>query len=477
MKTPQRVAKNTFALLVSGAALHAFSFLAMVWLGRVLSPDSFGKINFAMAVASYFVLLTNFGLPLLGTRELAKDHSVAADLVAHVFLLRIVLAVCSFTLLSIVAWVLPNPGQDKLLILLFGGGIFFSALSIDWVFQAMERMEFIGIGRFLAGALFLALVFFFVSNDRQLVRVPVFQAAGGFLSAAALLSVFVSKYGFFRFTIHWARCKSLLVQALPLGVSILLIQVIYNIDTVMLGFLRSEAEVGYYNAAYKIILALILVGAVYFDAVFPIISRHYENSLDDLRALQAFNAKFMATAVFPLVLFSFCLAHPIIGFVFGEKYEPSVEAFQILTFTVGLVYLNMIYARGMWACNRQKQYVWIALAQASANVALNLLLIPPFGMTGAAASTVAAELLGLYFYHRDFNTIVRVPILDHIRKPLLACALMLPVFILSNRASQWLGLLVFLSGYGAILYGIGGITKKDVFVFFSIFRTQRSVHP
>jgi O-antigen/teichoic acid export membrane protein len=449
----------------------------MVWLGRVLSPESFGKINFAMAVVGYFVLLSNFGLPLLGTRELAKDPSPAADLVSHVFLLRVVLAVCSFMLLSIVAWVLPNPGQDKLLILLFGGGIFFSALSIDWVFQAMERMEFIGIGRFLTGALFFFLVFFFVSNDHQLLRVPVFQAAGGFLSAATLLYVYIVKFGFFGFTIRWDRCKSLLVQALPLGVSILLIQVIYNIDTVMLGLLRSEAEVGYYNAAYKIILALILIGAVYFDAVFPIISRHYESSRDDLRALQAFNAKLMATAVFPLVLFSFYLGHPIISFIFGEKYEPSVEPFQVLTFTVGLVYLNMIYARGMWACNRQKPYVWIALAQSSANVILNLLLIPTFGMTGAAASTVAAELLGFYFYHRDFNTIVRVPILDHIRKPMLACALMLPVFILSNRANQWLGPLVFLPGYGAILYGLGGITKKDAFVFFSIFRAQRSVHP
>jgi O-antigen/teichoic acid export membrane protein len=338
-------------------------------------------------------------------------------------------------------------------------------------------MEFIGIGRFLTGALFLFLVFFFVSNDRQLARVPVFQAAGGFLSASVLLSVYVSKYGIFRFKIRWDRCKSLLWQALPLGASILLIQVIYSIDTVMLGFLRNEAEVGYYNAAYKIILAMILVGAVYFDAVFPIISRHYESSRDDLRALQSFNAKLMATAVFPVVLFSFYLGRTLICWVFGEKYEPSVEPFQILTFTVGLVYLNMIYARGMWACNRQRPFVWIVLAQASTNVILNFLLIPLFGMNGAAASTVAAELLGFYFYHRDFNTIVRVPIIDHVFKPMLAFALMLPVFILSNLANQWLGLLVFLPGYGAILYGIGGITKKDAQVFFSIFTMRGSIHP
>ena len=258
MNTAQRIAKNTFSLMVSGSISHAVAFVTMVYLARVLGPDSFGKISFAMALVAYFTLLTNLGLPLLGTRELAKDHSRSHPLISSILVVRGTLAVISFSLMIVFVLILPKPNDYKHLILIFGIGLFFTSISIDWVFQAVEKMEYIGLGRMVAALIFLLLSVLFVRSQKQIMQVPLAQIAGLLFSSVLLLTLYFKRVARFRFAVNWSYCKDLLKQALPLGISLILIQMIYNVDTIMLGFLRPENEVGYYNAAYKVIMPLII---------------------------------------------------------------------------------------------------------------------------------------------------------------------------------------------------------------------------
>ena len=473
MNTARRIAKNTLSLMVSGSISHAVAFITMVYLARVLGPDSFGKISFAMALVAYFTLLTNLGLPLLGTRELSKDLSRSHSLISSILAVRITLAVISFSLMVGFVLILPKPIEYKHLILMFGVGLFFTSLSIDWVFQAIEKMEYIGLGRMVAALIFLLLAVLFVRDRQQIMQVPLAQISGLLFSSVLLLTLYFKSVSRFRFSIEWSYCKELLRQALPLGISLILIQVIYNIDTIMLGFMRAESEVGYYNAAYKVIMPLVLLGSVYFDAVFPVISKFYETSLDSLKQIQEYNAKLMCILLFPVVVISITGAKKIIMLLYGEPYHQSALPFQILVISVGLIYLNMIYARGMWACNRQNQYLKIVSGQVLVNIGLNFFLIPGFGMGGAAVATVFAELVGFYFYHRDFNRIVAIPIFRFIPKPFAACLLALPLMLIAYQANLYLAVALFLAGYFGFLYLIKGITKTDFADIASILKPDR----
>ena len=470
MNTAQRIVKNTLSLMVSGSVSHTVAFITMVYLARVLGPDSFGKINFAMALVAYFTLLTNLGLPLLGTRELSKDLSRSHSLISSILLVRSTLAVISFSLMIVFVLILPKPSEYKYLILIFGVGLFFTSLSIDWVFQGIEKMEYIGLGRMVAAMIFLLFSLLFVRGEQQIIQVPMAQIAGLLFSSALLLILYFKNVSRIRFSIEWSYCKELLKQALPLGISLILIQVIYNIDTIMLGFMRLESEVGYYNAAYKVIMPMILLGSVYFDAVFPVISNYYETSPDSLKQIQGYNAKLMCILSFPVVVVSIVGAERIIMLLYGEPYNQSALPFRILVISVGLIYLNMIYARGMWACNRQNQYLKIVSGQVFVNIGLNFLLIPRFGMSGAAIATVFAELVGFYFYHRDFNRIVAIPIFRFIPKPFAACLLALPLMLITYQANLYLAISLFLAGYFGFLLLIKGITKTDFTDIISIIK-------
>jgi len=83
-----------------------------------------------------------------------------------------------------------------------------------------------------------------------------------------------------------------------------------------------------------------------------------------------------------------------------------------------------IYARGMWACDKQNEYLKIVTFQGLANIGLNLFLIPSLGIIGAAVATVSAEILGFFFYYREFNKVVYIPIHNYIVRPLIAAVVM-----------------------------------------------------
>jgi O-antigen/teichoic acid export membrane protein len=431
----------------------------------MLGPIDFGKINFALAIVSYFILISNQGLNLFGIREVSRDRENVKKYIAAIGGLRLTLSFVSFVLLLMLTFSINKPQEIKILIILYGLGLFPTAIFFDWAFQGIEKMEYIGAARILNSVLYFVLVVLFVKSSNQLTLIPLLQIVGISLGAGLLILLFIKKFGFFRLSWNIKTYKNIIWNALPLGICMILIQVIYNIDTVMLGFMRSNTEVGHYNAAYKIILVLIAAGSIYFEAIFPVISNYYMTSLNSLRKLQEFTARISTIVALPLATGGTILARPIMILIYGSKYESGIIAFQILMWVVAMIYFNMVYAKGMWACNKEKEYIFIVTFQALLNIILNFFLIPPWGIVGAAISTLAAEFAGFFLYYREFNKIVSVPIHNYFLKPLLSIVIMtlfLQFLLLKTNMNIFLLIILGASIYFLSLYIMNGITRDDL---------------
>lgn len=474
MTTAQRILKNIASLLFSGIIAQVIAFAAVVYLARILGPGDFGEINFAIAIVSYFTLIADLGLPLLGTREVARDRSNIDYYLGNILTIRLCLAVLGFAFVLLFVTVLNRSLETKLLIILYGIGLFPFSLLLDWVFQGIERMEYIGLGRVAGSVIYTVLVLLFINNSTRLLLIPCFQVASSFFVTGLLIVIYVKACNIPRLNLDFTPWKKFLQQAMPLGISIILIQIIYNIDTIMLGFMKGNMEVGYYNAAYKIILPLIMIGAAYFDAIFPVMSNYYATSLDSLRKLQSYTVKLMVTISLPMAAGGTILAKPIMDLVYGPTYNDGILTFQILIWVPALICLNMIYARGMWACNKQNAYLKIVTGQGVTNIGLNFTLIPSLGIQGAAISTVAAECLGFLFYYRGFNKVVYAPIHNVILKPLIA-AIAMAMFL---RLGKDLAVFILIPGgmliYTIALYFMKGITVADVRLIKCIFGSRKA---
>lgn len=472
MNTAQRIAKNFFSLLFSGAVTELLGFSAIVYLARVLGPTDFGKINFAMAIIIYFALVTHLGLPLLGTREIARCKEKASDYFSNILLLRVCLAFISFFLLLLFIFLLEKPHEVKMLILLYGFGLFFSVLITDWIFRGIERMEYIGLGRIVSVAVYVALVFLFVSGREELLLIPCFQIAGSLLAALVLFIIFVKNFGKPKFVLDLSKSKKILRQAMPIGFSFFMIQIFYNLDTVMLGFMKGSEDVGIYNVAYKIIMVLIACVGLYPDTIFPIFSVYYKNgSLESLKRFMALSEKLMITLGLPLTIGGIIVARPLIITLYGPKYSEGIIAFQILILAVLIICFNINYSRGLLACNRDILYMAGVTLPAVVNIVSNFLLIPAYGLKGAAVATVLAEITGFLIMYKGFTKFMKVPFANYVAKPAIA-SLVMALFLRAGILWLDMNLILMIIGaaltYAASLYLIKGMTKEEINIIKSL---------
>jgi len=466
MTDSRKIIKNIASLLFSGFSSQFINFLVILYLARLMGPDGFGKINFAMAVSVYFTLGTTMGLNVLGIREIARAPSAAGEIFAPITQLRLVLFVILYALLVAL---LPFAGQPRdiaSLILLFSLAVLPTVFQTDWLFQGLEEMEYVGAGRLLYSLSYAALVLFLIKSARQLLTVPLCQLAAMSASVGLLLVIYVRRHGMFKIRWEPDRMFRLARESSHLGFSTLLIQAINNIGVVIMGLYGLVKDVGYYNASYKIIASIALAGALFFDAIFPVTANLYKTSLERLGRFQRRTLKLVALFTLPIGVGGVMLSREIIAFFYGPAYAPSAGVFGLLCWLPLISFLNTVYARGLWVCDCQSAYLRIVLAQVAVNLVCNLALIPHSGMYGVAAANVCAELFGFIFYYREFNKIVRVPVLAALWKPLLAScgmgvALQTAKLLLPDM-NVLLRIALGAACYALLIFAVGGLKWHKV---------------
>jgi O-antigen/teichoic acid export membrane protein len=299
----------------------------------------------------------------------------------------------------------------------------------------------------------------------------VVKLAAAMIGATILLFFVNKRYGRIKLSYDPVFWRQILKQSIPMGVSLILIQIYYTFDTVMLGFMKGEAMVGWYNAAYKIVLLFIGFATLFGTVIFPVLSRYYKESLSQLRDLLFQSSRLTLFFALPIAVGGMVLSSQIIQLVYGLSYQPSVLPLKILIWSVFTVYFNCSFAFCLLACDKQKEYMYSVLAGAIVNLILNFLLIPKYDMLGASIATITCETITLaliLFYSRR---IVRAVPGAHLLRTLSASAAM-GMVLYFVPLNLWLKILVGLVTYLLIMITIKGIKAEDIISFQKILRAS-----
>ncbi len=461
LPTGKRILKNFLSLTVANLISRLIGFVTIAYLARVLDVSGFGQISFAQAIIAYFTLLSNLGLKTFGVRELARDKAHIKKYVNNILTLRIVLAIMSFGLLLVFLTFINKPADYKALIAFYGLSLFPLALSLDWVFQGIERMEFIALANITRSLAYAGLVFLFINSSSKVLSVPFFALVASFIMITPLIYSFVKNYGWFSFSFNWPIWKLFLTKALPMGFSSIMIQIYYNLDTIMLGFMKGDNVVGWYNAAYKIIFFILPLSGILIQSIFPLMSKYYKESREKLSLLVNTSAKLLTSVAIPLGIGGTILAKPIMNLIYGPQYENGVIAFQILIWTVAVIFISVNFGNSLMACDGERKYAIGVGIGAGTNILLNALLIPRFSLVGAAIATLATEVVVLLYMAYHFSKIARIRLERYILKPSIA-GLVMGAVIWAVRVNVLLSIII-----GAVVYLAGfllirGVNSKDI---------------
>jgi len=462
MGSVRRTVKNFLSLSIAQIISQAILFMVIVYLARTLGAANFGKIAFAQAVVLYFTLIANLGLTTLGIREVARNKDRIDNYVGNILSLRLILALLSFFLLLAFVSLIYKSGEIKYLIIFFGFSLFSSALLLGWLFQGVEEMGFVAISRILDKFLYGALIFLLIKGPQQILTIPWLYTGGSFLASGFLIYIFIKQFGRPILRFNFPFWKKMLRQALPMGAAFIMIQVYYNFDTVMLGFMKNDEVVGWYNAAYKVVLFIWAFIPIFINVIFPLMSKYYQQSKEKLEHLISSATRLMSIIAFPLGIGGTLLARPIMSFLYGEEFSNGVIALQILIWTVVVIAIRCTYEQSFLACDREKRYFWGVMVGASSNIILNLILIPYFGLKGAAIATVISELVFSLYMFYYFNLVGRIKMLGFLLRPFLAASYMGFVLYYLKDANLLLSILIGVITYFAAVFLLKGVTWAEV---------------
>ncbi|MCD6459889.1 flippase [bacterium] len=215
-------------------------------------------------------------------------------------------------------------------------------------------------------------------------------------------------------------------------------------DTIMLGYFSTTEAVGIYNAVQPT-ARLMLVALSSFGVIFtPVISELYaRNKYEDLKNSYSVVTKWILALVFPAFLLMALFSKPIIEIMFGPDYIEGAMALGILAF--GFLVISAIGPASsvLHALGRTKVIMGCSFIGAAANVVLNLLLIPPYGINGAAIATAFSLVLMHAFLLFFVNRIGKIqPFRTSFLKPIFASAI--AVFLVYGMTKYLIGVSFFI---------------------------------
>jgi O-antigen/teichoic acid export membrane protein len=460
----RKILGNFFSLFTGETVSRALSFIAIIYLARVLGSEGFGKISFATAIVGYFSLsTTGWGIDKYGIREVAKNQKDVKTHVQNIISVRLSLSIISYILLLLFLLMMPIHPETEKLILIYGFTLFTISFRLVWVFAGLEQMRIIALGAILSQLVFLACVVFFVKTIDQILFVPLAHLGGEIVALAILTIIFFARFGFYRLRLSLSAAKIIFIESFPFGAATVMRVVISSFAIVILGFFIGESAVGWYSAANKIILLLLTFCAFYHFSFFPLISRNCESNKDQVAPLLNASVKYAAILSIPIAFGGTITAPSIIHVIYGSQYSQGIIPLQILIWSIPLFFISGNYLNTLLALNKRKSIVRLACFITGINIVCNGVLTPFYGLIGAAVSVIITELvifLSVFLVLK--KTILDISLFPYLTKPVFSSLFMVLIVMYTIKVNLFLSLTAGILSYFLALIFLKAITLEEI---------------
>ena len=216
----------------------------------------------------------------------------------------------------------------------------------------------------------------------------------------------------------------------PLAFSSIIFLIMSNADILMIGYFLTEQQVGFYRAIQPLQQVTMLVLISFTFLFFPLATTYFEEKrLKELNRLYGTVSKWIAILTFPPVLLFVAFPQGIIQTLYGTQYLPAADALSVL---LGGLYIRAFVGPNgdlAKAVNHSEIELTTSSLGVITNLIVNFILIPQYGIVGAAVGTAAG--FGVYtlsetavlFYYTSVH-----PFRINTLKPLIAAAAATMIF-------------------------------------------------
>ncbi len=406
IKSPhiKKYAANTGWLFADFFLRQGLNIIVGIYVARYLKPELFGLLSYASVYMQILMPFALLGLNQVVIRELVKNELDKDKILGTAFVLKICSSILTLIIIIILSITFESDKNLQLYIIIASISLLFSPFQvIDYFFQAKVQSKFVVYSQQIASIITSIIRLVLVLVQAKLTAFVVLIAAESFIVAVSLLFFFILK----KYSVkNWAFDRSLLSmfkrEILQILLASFFVSLYVRIDQVMLRYLATDKDLGIYTAAVKLSEPFYVVATLLLSSLFPAIVNGLQISYEEYkkRIQKLYNILLWIAIACSLIITLF--SSQIIDIIYGIDYSSSKSVLVIYFWASPFVFLGVVAGNAMMIEKKQKYSIIMTCFGAITNVVLNFLLIPKYGVNGAAFATLISYAGASYFFNSIF---------------------------------------------------------------------------
>ena len=366
-----------------------------VMTARYLGPSNYGSLNYTASFVTFCTCFATLGMEGVIIKKFIEHPEKEGEYLGSALVMRFISSTISIIGVSVVVYIL-NPDEPIKLLLVFLQSFqltFKAAQIIDSWFQRYLKSKYVSIGKAVACIIVSAYKIFLLATAKNIVWFAVSNALTDGVIALIEYYFYVNVKGP-KLKFSLSTGKEILQESYHFIISGIMVAMYGQMDRIMIGQMLSDMDVGLYTTATAICGMWIFVPDAIITSFQPsimVLKQNGKQSLYIRRLEQLYSGIiWLCIAVSTVVAI---MASFIISVLYGKAYLGAVQTLQIAIWYETFAMIGN--ARGIWIlCENKNKYVKYYLSiGAVTNLILNAIMIPVWGINGAAVATLVTQII------------------------------------------------------------------------------------
>lgn len=396
----RRAVRNATWLFSSQTAARLIGFAMGTILARSFGAARFGEYMFVMTYVMYFAFLADGGLGRFLIRDASREPHRTREFLAKTSALRLVLAVAVYVLMLAGALLTRSDGARTAYIAIAGLSLFTGAITgaLSSMFNAREEMRVTALFGVLSSVCTALFVLAALAAGFGLLGVFVGATLANLPPLLYLLRRWRERMGRPGLAVDLRFWRVALGRSLPYALLGVIGLVYFRTDALLLTWMKGTEATGIYTAAYRLLDAVTDVPGVIVAAMFPTLARLHVESKAKVRKTYLGALVTLTLLGLPVLVGMVLFARPAIDLLYGEEFAESAVVLQLLAVAVFLIFVDTANTMVLYASDNLRPVVLLSLVTMTANILLNLALIPAYAERGAAVGTILSTALSIAIF-------------------------------------------------------------------------------
>lgn len=423
--------RNLFSISSSNLIVKLLNLLIVGYPARTLGPENFGIVSFALSIIAYTSIFLFPGMQVWGTKRIAKSLSYSSNVFSVVIFTRGILASICFILVAIFSFYFLNSTSEKYVLIFCAMGLFTNALTLDWIFIGIEKMQYPSLLTIFQTILNIITLFCFIKSSNDLFLYVCIAPTVSFINILIGL-YFLKKLGF-RFVFpSWKYMYVSIKESSVLGISMSLIIVLHYANNLLVKWFLGPKFLGIFMASFYILELASTIPAL-LATVF--LTRLVKLNLRSKIEALSFSGLYIRIILFFggfIGVFVYFESNNIVSLLYGVLYNDSIPLLKIMSIGIFFNFLISGFSNILIAFHFDRVLIKIVCFSAIFSVFGGLIFIPLYGVVGASYVISFIDLVGILVSLSYLSKILDTKLINDIYKFLIIFLIIISIAYLAH---------------------------------------------